>query len=642
MIEQLEYSVRFPPTDHYPLGRAFERDLQFSRGLTAITGPNEAGKTLNLEIAEFLLFGSAALRGKAEDYKGLRGAGVVHIRGTRYRVERTIKNAALTYADGGTLAVGTKPVNAKILQLLGYGLDVFRVANIANQGDAERLSEMLPSARKAMVDKLIGADQIEGIAKWCGEQALGISREISGLERGLGAEPVKPEKPTGYRPAAELRQEVTALRAARGRAAELRAFLANEPAVAELRPEPTRIPLSTLEKGDQILGLRTYDFDLAAAEAAVAAHQRWEERQRFIGRTFPQPTLTQGQVDVELRREALQDELTRLKQSPVLTCPCGKPFTTADAQVAKVEAELAALPVIGHPFNLHIEAMALRNWSKPAIIAEWDRLKDVPEADAPQHDPREAKGAAHVSEVAAAISDLGLTGMSREQIRQLAADLRAWQAEQSAYAAALARRDAWQMQANGARTELAALVTDGLEELEELLAASQVYEAQLASYDRSFADWAQGRDRLTDLRREEQSWRNGKQAMNELREDTKSFLVPALSRVASYLLSQMTGGARTRIVVDESFEIEVDGQPLATLSGSGKVCANLALRLGLGRILTNGVFPVFFGDELDASMDEERAGHLQTALSALEGKLHQIIIVTHKQPATPRVIRLES
>ncbi|WP_163360679.1 hypothetical protein, partial [Klebsiella aerogenes] len=76
----------------------------------------------------------------------------------------------------------------------------------------------------------------------------------------------------------------------------------------------------------------------------------------------------------------------------------------------------------------------------------------------------------------------------------------------------------------------------------------------------------------------EDSWRQGKMALNEVRQETKTYLAPALSRVASHMLSQMTGGARGRIAVDEDFEIQVDGQPLNTLSGSGKVCANLAVR----------------------------------------------------------------
>ncbi|BAQ50265.1 ATP-binding protein [Methylobacterium aquaticum] len=640
MIEQLTFTVRFPPTDHYPLGRAFDRTLDFSAGMTAITGANEAGKTLVLEMIEFLLFGSAALRGKAEDYKAMKASGIVLIRGQRYRIERTTRNAALQL-EGETLAVGTKPVNARILQILGYGLDVFRVANVANQGDAERLSKMKPTERKAMVDKLIGADQLEAVANWCGDQALGVTREIAGLETGL-AEPREPAEPADYGPANELQDLVRELRAARDRAVELRAFLANPPTVPVLGEAPTSLTLEALDRADQVLGLRTYDFDLEVVTAQHDAYDLWKERQAFVHRAFPQPTLTQEQVDAERRRQGLNDDLKRLRKSPVLTCPCGKPFTTADAEIARIETELAEIPVPEGLFDLDIEARALRTWSKPEVQAEWQRLAAVPQTDAPEHSPSEAKGAVHVNEVREALAALGLAGCSRAEIRTLAAGVRAHQATAAAVASAQARRDEWDQRAAVARTQLEELEDfEQLPALEARLGQAQVYEAQLEAYTAARAEWDAKQARLAELRDEQTSWRNGKAAMNEVRQDTKTYLAPALSRVASHMLAEMTGGQRGRIVVDEDFEIQVDGQPLNTLSGSGKVCANLAVRLGLGRILTNGVFPVFMGDEMDASMDADRAGHLHDALCALEGKLRQILIITHKTPACPRVIKLE-
>lgn len=644
MIEQIAFTVRFPPTDHFPLGRHFDRTIDFKAGMTGIVGPNEVGKSLCLEMIEFLLFGNKALRGAAADYKHLKASGTVKIRGERYYIERTAKNASLG-TETGPLAVGTKPVNAQLLKILGYGLDVFRVANVANQGDAERLSKMLPTERKAMVDKLIGADQIEAIASWCGEQALGLSREIHGLESGLGAEPVQPVKPEGYRPAGELQELVRQLRDAADAAVRAEAFLANEPVVPVVGPAPTDIPLATLEKADQILGLRTYDFDLAEAELAAVAMERWERRQRFVERYFPCPTLTAQEIEEQTRRVGLMQDRARLRQTPEILCPCGKPFTTADAEIARIEAEIDAIPVLQGVYNLAEEAAALKRWT-PEVLAQWKELEDVQPAAELVHDPREAKGAVHVDDVQKALRELGVTGKSRTEIQALAGELRAYQAVCAARDGCAARHAAWEQEAASVRETLAAARAvaspERLAQAETLLSQVQVYDAQLATYQEAFAAWAQGRDRLTDLRRELESWRNGKQAMNDLRADTKTYLVPALSRVASHLLSQMTGGARGRIAVDEDFEIQVDGQPLNTLSGSGKVCANLAVRLGLGRILTNGVFPVFMGDEMDASMDNDRAGHLHDALCALEGKLSQILVITHKRPACSRVITLEN
>lgn len=645
MIEQLEYSVRFPPNDRFPLGQSFERKLDFEAGVTLITGPNEIGKTLNLEIAEFLLFGTAALRGKADDYKGLRASGKFWIRGERYKIERTARNAAISQA-ATVLAVGTKPVNARILQLLGYGLDVFRIANVANQNDAERLSEMLPAARKAMVDKLIGADQIETLAKRCGEEALGVSREANGLELGLGPEPFKPVQPEGYHLASEVEEKVRRLRADRDRAVELRAFLANQPVVPALGDRPHRHQMLALERAERVLQLRTYDFDLEAARAQDAAYQIWLERQAFEKRMPARPKLGLGLLEDLERAERLERELEGLRASPELVCPCGKPFRTTDGEIARVQLALGNLPMKPPGVDLVVERDAHRTWDREEVRVMWERLSEAVETEKPAHHPREAEGAVPCADVVAELEKLGFgAGADLVGVRGLMTMLRAWEAQQSAHADALARKEAWDLQATAAQMDLNRIrldVEDKLARTEIVLNSSRLYEANMASYQQAFISWAQGQDRLTDLRREERSWRNAKTAMNALREETKTHLVPSLSRVASHLLTQMTGGARGRIVVDEDFEVEVDGQPLATLSGSGKICANLALRLGLGRILTNGVFPVFMGDEMDASMDAQRSQCLYDALRALEGKLTQILIVTHKPVAAARTITLEA
>jgi exonuclease SbcC len=90
---------------------------------------------------------------------------------------------------------------------------------------------------------------------------------------------------------------------------------------------------------------------------------------------------------------------------------------------------------------------------------------------------------------------------------------------------------------------------------------------------------------------------------------------------------------RSAVVVDQEFDVTVDGQRLDTLSGSGKAVANLALRLGLGQVLTNNVLSLFVGDEIDASMDDTRAENLGSCIHQLAGKISQIIQITHKSGA---------
>ena len=141
-------------------------------------------------------------------------------------------------------------------------------------------------------------------------------------------------------------------------------------------------------------------------------------------------------------------------------------------------------------------------------------------------------------------------------------------------------------------------------------------------------------------REREKTYRTASKAVKELRSRVKEYLVPSLNRVSSHLLRTMTGGKRSNVVIDEEFNILVDRQPLNTLSGSGKSVANLAIRLGLGQILTNRVFPVFMGDEIDAAMDADRAGNTAECFKNLTDNITQVVLVSHKTLEADNTIEL--
>lgn len=102
----------------------------------------------------------------------------------------------------------------------------------------------------------------------------------------------------------------------------------------------------------------------------------------------------------------------------------------------------------------------------------------------------------------------------------------------------------------------------------------------------------------------------------------------------------MTGGELNTIVVDHEFDITVQDAPIHTLSGSGKAVANLAVRIGLGQVLTNKRFSLFMADEIDGSMDSERAEFTANALQSLTKFINQVILVTHKNPEADHYVQL--
>jgi hypothetical protein len=174
MLNSLSYANTFAST-----GQSLAGSFAFRAGFGAITGPNESGKSFLLEMIRFCLFGSPALPGKAGDYKKLKAELAFTVNNQAYRVVRNNATATLWRATE-KIAVGVKPVNARIVRLLGFGLEVFDVACVANQGDIERLGSMKPTERKRMVDCGLPMSQFRAL---CSVQPVRFTDRIERWDR---------------------------------------------------------------------------------------------------------------------------------------------------------------------------------------------------------------------------------------------------------------------------------------------------------------------------------------------------------------------------------------------------------------------------------------------------------------------------
>ncbi len=108
MLSKLSCSVTFPTTGHTLNG-----EFDFKSGFGVITGAHEQGKSLIIEVRWGLL-GSAALRGKAEDYKTLQATLEFSARGQSYVVDRTFTTAKLMQGNavlytGGIGSITIRP-----------------------------------------------------------------------------------------------------------------------------------------------------------------------------------------------------------------------------------------------------------------------------------------------------------------------------------------------------------------------------------------------------------------------------------------------------------------------------------------------------------------------------------------------------
>ena len=677
MLVKLTYSVTFPTT-----GRSFNETVHFQGGFGAITGPNEAGKSLIIEMIRWLLFGTAALRGSTSDYKDLKGELDVVIKGVAYKIKRTI-NSAKVLRDDEELAVGVRPVNNKIVELLGYGLDVFDIAHVANQDELLRLGAMKPTERKRMVDSVIGLGVLDDLAKSAGEEALSLNRRANDLLDAI-SQPEEPIKPDDYEPSEALAEKVQQLTELKTEYDQLKGWLSNEmvPPVAPQEKVPLdcdsiqallngqsaiRAERQALEAQLALLPAPSQytEEQLAEFEGQALRYEQYMRKARFLSQV-QEPQYTQDQlVEFENQnnlwqavqeRKRMEAKIEHLRSCGSNRCPsCGHEWPLEQDQIAELEQQILAIADIHAdgpaPLNEVQIATERRKWEMwLSVQDEWNEIRHFPD-EAPKptltvqqiDEARRANAAVNQrAELVAKIEALSATLAKQPDYATMLMERQKYEAELSAYRQAAEAYMTYQQE----RREKQARV----KELEPLLAdlpilknhyqQCHVYELQRKVYDEAKQKYDDAVAAAEDFKKQAEEWKKVKVALTELRSLVKQHLVPSLNKVASHLLKQMTGGQRQKIEVDEDFNILVDGQAIDTLSGSGKAVANLALRIGLGQVLTNNVFSVFMGDEIDASMDEDRAKNTTNTLQTLMRKISQILLVTHKYPLADYYITL--
>lgn len=666
MINTLNYSVTFANE------RQIKRDLQFElQGSTLITGRNEAGKSLNLEMIAYSLFGNDALRGKMTDYKRISCKASFIIKGQNYVIERTKTNAKLFKAVEGEdlepLATGISPVNKAIVELLGFDFDVYRIAHLAAQGDLQALANMKPTERKRMVDTVAGLNQLDDVAAELDGERKELRGKITGMEAVL-TEPEQPLSPTTNREeltktSALLDVKVSERQKLKTVKAPTAPTLLNRMSLMDMPEEPEALvlpdaPVAPAEPAEwseetfsQLLAMKP---QIAAADAAI------QKAEAVVA-----PALTKAQIDEQRELNRLNKRIAErdaLRGQGYLICSdCGHknylaanlleekysdvpevspaPSTYSEAELIVMETQLAEKERVDAEAEAARAQLANLNPLRQVII-DWEayaaELRTYRQAE--QHwqqrcDDLKASHDRLMTQYHTGVERVKAHNLEAESHNQNveAHNARAqdnYQTELAAYQQAQEALASYE----GLDTEIAQ-VTNSLRMWEVYDARFEAYEHNMATYKAQLAEVETLKEQLADLDK-------ARKALNETKTNVKSYLTPALSRVASILLSEMTGGERNTVVVDEDFEVTVDNQPLRTLSGSGKDIANLAIRLALGQVLTHSVLPMVCLDEVDQGCDSERARYIQECLQRITPQIGQMLIVSHKPTVADHTIAL--
>jgi exonuclease SbcC len=653
-----------------------DRTWDFEAGLTAITGLNGSGKSEMLDMIRFAFFGAAALRTVISDYKKLKVTLCAAIRGVDYTIERTTTNAVLK-RGGSAICTGTKPVNLKIVELFSYGLMVFDTANIARQGQIAAFANMVPSDRKRMIDSTIGLNVIDDLAKWCAGEATARASQATGIRVGASA-PTEPVKPENYCSLELITEERRNLDTFAEEARNLRLKLQVRPNVRDMPscPDPRgQEELRSLWDAYRLQNERVASCLQVAVSLGEAPKYTIEELDAFelqlsnlnaytdAHNEVNNPVAPPYSADEVQAMETQLHEWDRyckwfsLKAQGHHTCPsCAHEWPVEAASMEKMGDWEGKEPP-PQPKVLSITHITKWKYDWISINAKLERrtaaimiLEAFPErpASPPITSVEIAKNRVAIKRDEArkqAILNLEkhrqvLSGMENTgellALRRMYDDCVAERdRQQAAYDQWVVQVPAWTE-----RLEALAYVPDRLDALIHLQVEVQTYERMAATYTASLAAFEASMVKAQALEAEADQYGRARAALAEIKARVKTHLVPSLSRVASHLLRQMTGGRMQEVHVSNDFDVRVEGKPMEALSGAELDAAALSLRIGLGQVLTNRVFSVLMADEPDGAMDVERAPLAAECFRNLTKTISQVFLVTHKETEADQHVRL--
>jgi DNA repair exonuclease SbcCD ATPase subunit len=536
---------------------------------------------------------TAAAEARARELEELRGRARLartEAAGHRQEAERHEERAARADRLGADIQVAA----ARVAELAAAAeplerLDAAREAASRRAALATALEEARGRQRTAERALAVAEREAAG-AERLAEATAAVERAVAEVDERLGGARERHTEATEAAGKAAARLE--AARAAAGRTAGL------DPAA----PCPTcGQPLG--ETYEAVL--HAHAGELAAAEAAAAEAKAARQRAAEAGERLA------------AERERLAEELERARAAEARTAKAAALAEAArgalDLATADVQARHATLEQVPDPGfdpEAHARARRAADAREQAVLGLADLERRLGQAEEERALAKQALARADASEQRASELDAEAVRLGPAD-RELAA---AREREQAATAAATA--------AHGERrrtTEALAGAGRRLQDRRAAVAAGRAQHERVAALEEEAAYLA----RLADL-------------VAGFRLHLVSRLGRRLSVEAAALFAELTDHEYQDLVVDpEDYAIRIADagteHELARFSGSENDLASLSLRVAVSLVIAEGAgeLGLLVLDEVLGALDRERRERMLAALTSLQGRFRQVLLVTH-------------
>ena len=627
-----------------PLNKTIHID--FAPGINVLQGKNSSGKSTVIEMLNYSLFGSIALRSAISTYdKAFEVETVLTINNVIYKINRTTKDSQIYMFDTNSgkyliLATGITPVNEYLKGLLTYDYKIFSLTNFCKQHELLKLTSCSPKELVNLIEVVSGLDSSYKLLlslKESRKECKAVIKSLGSTLDNSSSLNLDFQENSDYE--SLLKENTDVLnnfnRVLQNNYESSQTITNLYNTFIKIKNKRNKI-LSDLEEANSRIDSEYTEASLQDNKESILLYKNTLSSLNRSLSTYNKPDTTYSNSFLDVQTQLIEqnkeyEEYIRIKnklEASKITCPnCEHSFHFESEDSLEPNQVIEVAPVA--PVLTLREINNLRDWN--AKVKDYNSL--IEEIRAHEESYTTQLSTSFIND------QLSLY----ETIRQQKSLLEYVDTE---YSELLSNLESY---VDIDQEDLEVSILNKVNEI------TNEYETSLEEFNnfKNYLDlkrqYIQQQDVIASFQDNLNTNKENLLTYNllfDVLEDVKKTIqqesFPVLNSVASDILSQITGGERNKVFITDTFKIEVDDNDIDTIEGSGKVIANLALRVALLSTFYKDTFLVCLFDEIDESLHEDRFEYMEESFNKLAEQGYQLILSSHKNYSVDNIINMDS
>lgn len=603
--------------------------IEFEDGLNILSAKNGFGKSTILEMLNYSLFGTQALRSSISDYpKDFEVICKILINSRTYIINRTVKNSYVV-SDDEVVVTGITPVNSFIKELLNYDYKVFSLTNFVQQQNLLNLTSCSSTVLSDLIETISGINSSEKLESYLKSKLTELRIEKKSLIATKNGSNL--ESSFSINEAYELLLKIDndylnttqlSLKLLNSRLADIKESLnqfekyliSYENILENFKLFDSYEDISSEELTSVLIDIQKYETQL---ENEIKYKKNIYKPDKEYSKTYLEE---QESLINEYKEYTTYLKLKNELDKHLIQCPnCDHKFYNADYSLKEIEEPLK--PVLNlQEIKVHkkwLEDKDLYYSLENSINNIKNILEDLPSAKEIQlklntlnsYLSLKSKYSDLISEINSKLSEVKYknTDLSENNYKEIL-----------------------ELYINNLKTEQSELISN-IEAIECIYIDMVKYVAD-KNANKTLLENLSKIDNLIDINQNKfKQYDLLLKTLLQVKKQIQSDTLPRINLLASNLIKSITNGERSDIKLTNDFKIEVDGKSVNVVEVSAQVITNISLRVALLDTFYRDNFLVFIGDEIDAPLHEDRFNYLEDCLENLTKIGYQIILVSHKE-----------